>query len=150
MRSATRTPHREGRAGEADIVRLIRCPNCGCRLMPLPRSYPLYDVQCTGCLFRAQVKTNNCKPKSRIFGSGWDILSKNRRAGHLVPPLIVNFKWVEGGRKRRRVMFFPFLSTSNLQPRVRSKRGQRPQYKEFNYVGLLDETTPRVVLRDVW
>jgi len=42
----------------------------------LPKNYPLYDVQCTGCLFRAQVKTNNSKPRLAIFGAGWDIISK--------------------------------------------------------------------------
>jgi len=65
-----------GDVGEREVVELIPCPNCGKRLMPLPKNYPLYDVQCTGCLFRAQVKTNNSKPRLAIFGAGWDIISK--------------------------------------------------------------------------
>src|SRR3989344_3765554 len=47
-----------GDAGEIEVVNLVPCPNCGKPLMSLPKNYPLYDIQCTGCLFRAQVITN--------------------------------------------------------------------------------------------
>jgi len=57
-------------------MRLVPCPNCAKKLMSLPKNFPLYDIQCTGCSFRAQVKTNNSKPKNEIFGAGWDIMSK--------------------------------------------------------------------------
>jgi len=46
-----------GRKGELDVIRLVRCPNCGKKLMPLPANYPMYDIQCTACTFRARVKT---------------------------------------------------------------------------------------------
>ena len=45
--------------GEKVVVEKVPCPNCGKRLMPLPPNYPLYDLQCTGCLFRAQVKKSS-------------------------------------------------------------------------------------------
>ena len=60
-----------GNQGEQEVVDLIACPNCGKKLMLLPPNYPLYDVQCTACSFRAQIKTNNSKPKSEVFGAGW-------------------------------------------------------------------------------
>lgn len=88
-----------GTDGEQEIVATVPCPNCSKRLMTLPISFPLYDVQCSACLFRAQVKTNACKPKPQIFGSGWDIMEKTLKAGHLVPPLFLFFKWEEQSRK---------------------------------------------------
>ena len=90
-----------GKAGEKEIIRLISCPNCGKKLMALPSNYPLYDVQCTGCSFRAQVKTNNKKPAKEIFGAGWDIVDKVLKAGFTMPPIIVNFKWKEKNKKRQ-------------------------------------------------
>ena len=135
-----------GRTGEKDIVKTVRCPNCGRRLMQLPEGYPLFDVQCTGCVFRAQVKVNNCKTKDQIFGSGWDIMEKNLRIGQLIPPLIVKFHWREGRQSKEVILFFPFLTKANLKQKKRSQYGLRPGYKEFNYVGLMDDKTPKVVL----
>ena len=42
-----------GDVGELEVVDLIPCPNCKKKLMLLLKNYPLYDVQCTGCSFRA-------------------------------------------------------------------------------------------------
>ena len=142
--------HDSGSKGESEIVRLIRCPNCQSRLMSLPAGFPLFDIQCTRCLFRAQVKTARCAPKSEIFGAGRDILEKNLRAGHLIPPLIVNFHWgaTKGKGRIRKVYLFPFLTKRNLRFRQRSENGKRPGYKEFNYVGLLNVDVPQVVLFD--
>lgn len=136
----------EGSKGEQEIIDLIKCPNCGAKLMSLPVGYPLFDVQCKKCLFRAQIKTNNCKPKDQVFGAGWDIMQKNLRTGQMIPPLIVNFKWQEGSSQRRKVIFFPFLTKKNIKLKIRSESGAHPGYQEFNYVGLLDENTPKTVL----
>ena len=65
-----------GEIGEKEIVKLVPCPNCKKELMQLPANYPLYDVQCTGCSFRAQIKTINSKPKDTILGAGWEIMDK--------------------------------------------------------------------------
>ena len=65
----------------------------------------MYDVQCTGCTFRAQVKTNNCKPKSEIFGAGWDIIEKVMKAGFVIPPLLANFKWRDKTGKHQLLSF---------------------------------------------
>lgn len=62
-----------------------------------PPNYPLYDVQCTGCSFRAQVKTNQSKPKAVVFGAGWQIMNKVLKSGYMTPPLFLNFKWSEKG-----------------------------------------------------
>jgi len=59
-----------GDQGECDIIEKVPCPNCKKKLMSLPPNYPLVDVQCTGCTFRAQIKTINSKPKNVLFGSG--------------------------------------------------------------------------------
>ena len=77
--------------------------------MVLPKNYPLYDIQCTACNFRAQVKTNHSRPKSIIFGAGWDIMEKVLKSGFLVPPLITNFKWAVGGVEMQEIRFYPFV-----------------------------------------
>ena len=84
-----------GVEGEKAVVKLVDCPNCGKKLMLLPPNYPMYDVQCKACSFRAQVKTNHCKPKPEIYGAGWDILNHVLKAGFMIPHLIVNFIWAE-------------------------------------------------------
>lgn len=125
-----------GDSGELEVVELVPCPNCGKKLMLLPQSYPLYDVQCTGCSFRAQVKTNNTKPKAEIFGAGWDIIDKVLKAGFVIPPLIANFKWKEKGRERQEIRFYPFVPKIHLKKRQLSPTARRANYRMFNYTGI--------------
>lgn len=122
-----------GDLGEKEVVKLIKCPNCGKDLMQLPKNYPLYDIQCEGCSFRAQVKTNNCKPKNIIFGAGWDIIEKVLKSGFLPPQLIINFKWLENNKKRQLILFYPFVPKSHLKKRILSATARRANYKMFNY-----------------
>jgi len=125
-----------GDKGEKEVVENIPCPNCGKELMTLPKNYPLYDVQCTGCLFRAQVKTNHCKPKPIIFGAGWDIISKVLKSGYMIPPLITNFKWVNKKGQNQEIRFYPFIPKKNLKMHQLSPTARRANYKMFNYVGI--------------
>ena len=125
-----------GDAGEKEVVELVPCPNCGKPLMTLPPNYPLYDIQCTGCSFRAQVKTNNSKPRDVIFGAGWDIIDKVLKSGFMVPPLIANFKWVEKGKTKQKILFYPFIPRSHLKKRQLSAQAKRANYKMFNYIEL--------------
>ena len=128
--------HPIGDAGEQEIVDLIPCPNCSKRLMRLPTNYPLHDIQCTGCHFRVQVKSITSKPKSEILGAGWDIMDKVLKSGHLMPPLITNFKWGDKNGKHQEVRFYPFIPKKNLKKRQLSSWAHRANYKMFNYVGL--------------
>lgn len=125
-----------GTRGEREVISLVRCPNCGKKLMSLPPNYPLYDVQCTGCSFRAQIKTNNSKPKSIVFGAGWQIMHKVLKSGYMVPPLLLYFKWSEKGVKMREVRFYPFVPKKNLLHRRLPKHARRANYEMFNYVGM--------------
>ena len=125
-----------GKAGEKEIIRLIQCPNCGKKLMILPPNYPLYDVQCTGCSFRAQVKTNRSRPKSVVFGAGWQIMDKVLKSGFITPPLFLNFKWVEKGKNKQEIRFYPFVPKENLRKYKLSEKARRANYWMFNYVGL--------------
>lgn len=136
--------HPAGDIGEKEVVALVKCPNCGKSLMQLPKNYPLNDVQCTGCSFRAQIKTNNSKPKAIIFGAGWDVMEKVTKSGYLIPPLIANFKWNEAGVKKQKILFYPFIPKKNLKKRQLSEKARRANYKMFNYVGL--DTLPSFVL----
>jgi len=125
-----------GNQGEQEVVDLVKCPNCGKDLMLLPTNYPLYDLQCTGCNFRAQVKTNRSKPKKEIFGAGWDIMEKVLKSGYITPPLIVNFKWKEKDKERQEIRFYPFVPKVNLKKYQLSPTARRANYKMFRYVGL--------------
>ena len=125
-----------GDIGEQEVVKKIPCPNCGKKLMPLPQGFPLYDVQCTKCLFRAQVKTNNSKPKPVIFGAGWDIISKVMKSGYMVPPLITNFKWKEKETNHQEIRFYPFVQKINLKMHQLSPTARRANYKMFNYIDI--------------
>ena len=111
--------------------------------MPLPTNYPLYDLQCTGCSFRAQVKTNKSKPKDEIFGAGWEIMEKVLKSGFMVPPLFANFKWNQKGIQKQEIRFYPFIPKANLKKRQLSPTARRANYKMFNYVGL--STLPHFV-----
>jgi hypothetical protein len=133
-----------GSIGEQEVVKLVSCPNCSNALMVLPSSYPLYDVQCKACMFRAQIKTSNSKPKSVILGAGWDVMEKVLKAGFFVPPLIVNFKWTEKGNQKQKIIFYPFIPRDNLKKRTLSENARRAKYRMFNYVGL--DKLPSIVL----
>lgn len=125
-----------GDLGEREVCELVKCPNCQNKLMTLPVNYPLFDIQCTGCNFRAQVKSNISKPKSEIFGAGWDVVDKVTKSGYLIPPLIANFKWTESGKEKQEIRFYPFIPKINLKKRTLSAEAKRANYKMFNYVGL--------------
>jgi len=125
-----------GDRGELEVVELVPCPNCKKKLMVLPKNYPLFDVQCEGCSFRAQVKTNNTKPKSEIFGAGWDIMEKVLKSGYMVPPLIANFKWEDKTGLHQEIRFYAFVPKVNLKMHKLSATARRANYKMFNYTGI--------------
>lgn len=129
-----------GDQGELEVISLVQCPNCGKKLMVLPPGYPLFDVQCTGCSFRAQIKTNLSKPKKEIFGAGWEVLDKVLKSGYQVPPLITNYRWTGG----QEIRFYPFIPKANLKKRQLSPTARRANYKMFNYVGL--DKLPYIIL----
>ena len=125
-----------GNSGEQEIVNLVPCPNCRKKLMKLPPNYPLYDVQCTGCSFRAQVKTNRSKPKSVVFGAGWQIMNKVLKSGFMTPPLFLNFKWLEKRISKQEIRFYPFVPKKNLSSYKLSSTARRANYEMFTYVGM--------------
>lgn len=135
-----------GDKGEKDVVLLVPCPNCRKPLMQLPPNYPLYDVQCTGCLFRAQVKTNSTSPKKEIFGATWDIADKVLKAGFIMPPLIANFVWKKDSKNHRKIIFYPFIPRTHLKMRATIIKSTGRKLKMFNYISL--DTLPQQVLHE--
>jgi len=133
-----------GDIGEKEVVQHVPCPNCGKKLMVLPPNFPMYDVQCIGCAFRAQVKTNNCKPKNVILGAGYDIYEKVLKAGFLSPPLIVNFRWDGEGGFHQKIIFYPFIAKGNIKKYTLSPTAKRANYKMFRYEKL--DKTPSIEL----
>jgi len=125
-----------GDFGEKEVIDFVPCPNCNKKLMVLPPSFPLFDVQCVGCSFRAQVKTNKSKPRKEIFGAGWEIMDKVTKSGYIVPPLIVNFKWSEKGDEKQEIRFYPFVPKVNLKKYKLSETARRANYWMFRYIGL--------------
>lgn len=124
------TKQQTGDSGEKEIIKRAPCPNCGKRLTALPPNYPLYDLQCEGCSFRAQVKTSNSASKSTVRGAGWDIIHKVMKAGFMSPPLIVNFK--PPGHDQE-ILFFPFVPRSCLTKYRLSKHHRQANYAMFDY-----------------
>ncbi len=123
-----------GDAGEIEVCELVPCPNCGKKLMTLPKNYPLYDVQCEGCSFRAQVKTNKIKSSAKeIHGAGWEIVEKVLKSGYLMAPLIVNFKPENGEHEIR---FYPFIPKKNLKKYLADIKSRDRKYWMFNYINL--------------
>lgn len=133
-----------GGRGEHEVVDLCCCPNCQKKLMTLPKNYPLFDVQCTACAFRAQVKTVRSRPVPTVRGAGWQIMNKVLRSGFLVPPLLVNWTWKSRGKTRREIWFYPFIPRENLKGYRLSKTARHANYEMFNYSRLGD--LPRFVL----
>lgn len=129
-----------GDAGELEVIKKVKCPNCKKTLMLLPHGYPLVDVQCTACFFRAQIKTQPSRPSNSINGAGWDIMEKNLKSGHQIPPLIVNFKWKTG----QEIRFYPFIPKQNLKKRILSHTARRADYRMFNYTEM--KNLPHFVL----
>lgn len=123
-----------GDFGEKEVIDLIPCPNCKKKLMSLPKNYPLVDVQCTNCVFRAQVKTIAGKPKDGILGAGWDIMYKTLKSGYLVPATFLNFKWDE----HQEIRFYPFIPRVNLHNYQLAPTAKRANYKMFLYKGMND------------
>jgi hypothetical protein len=135
-----------GDIGEKEIVEKVKCPNCSKSLMKLPTNYHLYDVQCVGCNFKAQVKTNNSRPSNIIHGAGWDIIEKVLKSGFLLPPLIVNFKWIEKGVKKQEIRFYPFIKKVNLKKYTANIKSDNRLYRMFNY-DLKDAVFEIILLR---
>lgn len=100
-----------GDNGEKEVVEKVLCSNCKNKLILLPKGYPLVDLQCTACIFRAQIKTALRKPSDTISGAGWDIMNKTLKAGYTIPSLIVNFKW----RQYQDIRFYPFILRKNIE-----------------------------------
>lgn len=125
-----------GDAGEKEVVDLVPCPNCGKELMLLPKNYPLFDVQCSGCSFRAQIKTNRSKPKREIFGAGWEVTNKVLKSGYPMPPLITNYKWTDKTGDHHEIRFYPFIPKQNLRKRNVIFSSGRKDHMMFNYIGL--------------
>ena len=128
--------HPKGDAGEKEVIKQVPCPNCGKPLMTLPLNYPLYDVQCTGCSFRAQVKTSHNNPRPIVFGAGWQIMNKVLKAGYMTPPLLLNFKWLEKGESKQEIRFYPFVPKKNLSSYKLSETARRANYEMFTYIGM--------------
>ncbi len=123
-----------GDLGEKEVVELIPCPNCKKKLMQLPENYPLVDVQCSACYFRAQVKTFDSKPKDTTLGAGWDIMNKVLKSGYMIPPTFFNFKWNNGDNQE--IRFYPFIPKKNLIKYKLSPTAKRANYWMFRYKGL--------------
>lgn len=124
-----------GNDGEKEVASLVPCPNCGKELMTLPESYPMVDLQCSACNFRVQVKSSSTNPykSTKVYGAGWDILEKVLKAGYLVPPVMVNYKWPKENPQQHEIRFYPFLMVKNLKPRVAYINHGKRVYNMFDY-----------------
>ena len=82
----------------------------------------MFDLQCTACLFRAQVKRVQEKPRSRLRGGSWNVVSLYLRTGQLLPPMFVCFGWPRLQPAPAAIYFFPLVPAKNVVKRVLSER----------------------------
>ena len=87
-------------------------------------------------LIQSTGKTVKSKPKDVIRGAGWDIIEKVLKAGFMIPPLLVNFKWKTKGIRKQKIHFYPFIPKANLKKYQLSPTAIQANYKMFNYIGL--------------
>lgn len=130
------TNQQTGQEGVDFVIRHVDCPNCGNIVTPLPKNYPLLNLQCTYCSFRAHVKTSTIPPREVLQGAGWNILNGILKCGYLVPPLIVNYCWSQDGVEKREVRFYPFIPKKHIKVHALSSGQRQAGYKMFDYVGL--------------
>lgn len=100
------------------VLAEVSCPYCTKALMDLPRATPVYDVACSRCEFRAQVKSVETRKRSRIRGASARPLAGLRLAGKLSPPLIVVWQWDGEQRSADEVSLFPLVPWSHVRERV--------------------------------
>ena len=127
-----------GTEAENFVVAHVPCPSCAQALRKLPAGYPLYDVDCTRCLFRAQVKRVLEKPRSRVRGASWEVTNHHLRTGNLIPPMFVCFGWKTDAAAPTAIYFFPLVPATHVQPRTLSKRHATPGRRMTEYVRMLD------------
>jgi hypothetical protein len=60
-------------------------------------------------------------------------MNKVLKSGYMIPPLFLNFKWTEGGKKRQVVRFYPFVPKKNLSNYRLSETARRANYEMFTY-----------------
>lgn len=133
-----------GAEAERFVVEQVACPSCGSDLRSLPPGYPLYDVECTRCLLRAQVKRILAAPRDRIRGASWDVISHHVKTGHPIPPMFACFGWPKGEPEPDVVWFFPFIPVRNIVKRTLSERHKTPGRRMTEYVGM--RTLPHMVV----
>jgi hypothetical protein len=106
-----------GTEAEEFVCANVPCPSCTSPLRPLPGGYPLLDVECTGCLFRAQVKRVKMKPRSRLRGGSWGPVDVWLKTGFLLPPMLVCFDWPAGEAGPGSIYLFPLVPKKNVKRR---------------------------------
>jgi hypothetical protein len=107
-----------GKRAEEFVVAHTRCPYFDKSLIRLPPATPVYDVACVRCEFRAQVKSVETAPRSRIRGASARPLAGLRLAGKLSPPIIVVWGWSGVTRTAVAVYLFPLVPWSQIKERV--------------------------------
>ena len=135
---------RAGFEAEAFVIENVPCPSCGHELRALHPGFPLYDVDCSRCLFRAQVKRILAPPRNRIRGASWDVLHHHLRTGQLIPPIFACFGWKTGAPAPQVIYFFPFIPATHISRRVLSENHATPGRKMTEYERMLE--LPKMVV----
>lgn len=100
------------------VLTQIKCPYCEKALIDLPRATPVYDVACSRCEFRAQVKSVETPRRKRIRGASARPLAGLRWAGKSSPPLIVVWGWDGKNRSAEQVTLYPLVPWRHVRERA--------------------------------
>jgi DNA-directed RNA polymerase subunit RPC12/RpoP len=103
------------------VLAQVKCAYCEKALVDLPRATPVYDVACSRCEFRAQVKSVETHMRRRIRGASARPLAGLRLAGKSSPPLIVVWGWDGEARSAERVTLYPLVPWRHIRERALSQ-----------------------------
>ena len=134
-----------GEEGELWVRQHVRCPNCAKGWFErYPSGYPLYDVYCLRCQFRAQVRKHYLPAsRSRHVGASWEKIGASLTVGEPLPPIIYCHGWPSGAADPEEVFLYPFVPYSVVKARA-IKTGPQTGRNMTDYVGLRD--VPRMLL----
>lgn len=59
-------------------------------------------------------------------------MNKVLKAGYIIPPTFVNFKW----KNHQEIRFYPFIPKTTLKNYQLSSKARRANYKMFLYTGM--------------
>ena len=63
-------------------------------------------------------------------------MEKVLKSGFITPPIFANFKWIENGKNKQEIRFYPFIPRKTLRKYTLSEKARQANYRMFHYTEL--------------